>query len=280
MKVARALIVTCLLLIVVSGIAFSSTDAPPGVNPGTDRGRSDISPARNAAESPPGCGCSDIAYTDIFKSKGLGYVTSMEFGMAVRAVVNGDSRYSPSEIPGSWRVAAADWGAFVAPRAAKGSDAAHSTALSSLRPGFEGVELLKDSESCSPPLIYLASLEYRSRVGRPELTPAFPKLVREATHDLVARAEAKTQLAGRFTERAGAIVTKIREAERMGAGDCAPGKLEEAKAEVSRARREAADVRSSVQETESAFLKAEQAANVLLAGQRFALKKGLKCYPE
>jgi len=260
MRTRSAVTAACLLLLTISGTAFPSTDAPPSASPAVDNRGSDASAGFAGAGALPACRFSDIAYSDTFRSEGLGYVTSAEFAAALRAVANGDSKYSPAEIPQSWRAAVAEW---------DGS-----------RPGLEKLKALGDRRSNIPALIYLASMEYRSKARSPQLKPAYPVLVRAATRDLEGRIAAKQQLAGKFAERTDAIGVKLYTAELMGAAGCAPGAVADAKAELDLARREATDLRYSVQDTESSFRKAERFAEMLLARQQFASKKGLKCYAE
>ena len=260
MRTRTALSAACLLLLTVSGTAYSSTDGPPSASPAADKRGSEAAARLGGAAALPACSFSDVAYSDTFRAEGLGYVTSAEFAAALRAVVNGDSKYSPAEIPQSWRVAAAEW---------DGS-----------RPGLERLKALGDRGSNIPALIYLASMEYRWKARRPQLKPAYPVLVRAATRDLEGRVAAKQQLAGRFAERMDAIGVKLYEAELMGAAGCAPGAVADAKAELDMARRGVTDVRSSVQDTESSLLKAERFAEMLVVRQRFASQRGLKCYAE
>lgn len=260
MRTAKLLLVPCLVFLGISGAAFSSTDPAPAAGPGAGRGGGGVSDRFEGIESLPVCACSDIAYTDLFRSEGLGYVTSAEFAKAIRAVASGESRYSPAEIPGAWRVAAADWGAS--------------------RSGTAVLKFLEDREACIPALIYLASMEYRSSSGRRDVKPAFPLFVREATRDLAARAAAKRDLAVGFAKRENAIAAKIREAERMGAGECAPGAVASARTELERARRKAVEIRFSLKEAESGFRNAERSAETILTWQQFAAKTGRRCYAE
>ncbi len=260
MRTTKLLLAMCLVLLVISGAAFSSTDPVPTAGPGGDGWGGNAAARLEGIESLPVCACSDIAYTDIFRSEGLGYVTSAEFAKAIRAVASGESRYSPAEIPGAWRVAAADWGTS--------------------RTGTAVLKLLEDREACIPALIYLASMEYRLLSGRRDVKPAFPLFVREATHDLAARAAAKRDLAVSFAKRESAIAAKILEAERMGAGGCAPGAVAGAKAELERARRKAVEIRFSLKEAESGFQNAERSAETILTWQQFAAKTGRRCYAE
>lgn len=158
MRTRSAVTAACLLLLTLSGAAFPSTDGPPSASPAVDNRSSDVSAGLAGAGTLPACRFSDIAYSATFRSEGPEYVTSAEYAAALRAVANGDSKYSAAEIPQSWRGAVAD-----------------------------------------------------------------------------------------------------------------------AKAELDLARREATDLRDSVQDTESSFRKAERFAEMLLARQQFASKKGLKC---
>ncbi len=260
MRAVKLSIVTCLVLLCVSGTAFSSTDPAPNAGAGTEVRVTGPSDQAQGIESVPVCGCADIAYTDVFKSEGLGYISSQEFAGAIRAVANGESRYSPEEIPRAWRVAAANWGASSS--------------------GVAGLELLQDKDACIPALVYLASMEYRLRSGRREMRPAFPLFVREATKDLAARAAAKRDLAVSFAKRESSIAAKILEAERMGAGGCAPKAVADAKAELAHARRNAVEIRFSMKETESTFRNAERSAETILTWQQFAAKAGRRCYAE
>lgn len=260
MRASTVLVAACLLLLTVAGTAFPSSDGAPAARPGVEPRSADLASRLAGGDARPASGFTDIAYSDVFRTEGLEYVTSVEYAAALRAVANGESKYSPAEIPPSWRAAAADW---------DGS-----------RPGMERLRALGDRGSNIPALVYLASMEYRLRTRRPQLKPAYPVLVRAATRDLEGRFAAKQQLAERFAERSDAIGVKLYEAELMGAAGCAPGAVADAKAQLVEARREAADVRTSVKDAESSFLKAERFAEMLLARQQFASKRGLKCYAE
>ncbi len=262
MKTARALIgmAILLLLLLVPANALSAADALPSARPGAEATASVLQPSPEGLVAALAFACANIAYTDVFRSENPAYVLTPEFGRAVRAVANGESRYSPEEIPAGWWTAAGNRG--------------------SSRTGAEGLRLPGEWEACVPALVYLASMEYRSRLGRPALKPVFPVLVRMATRDLAVRAESRRQLAAGFAEREGAIAAKIREAERMGAGGCAPAAVADAKAELGRARRMSAEVRSGVDDTESAFRSAERLAEAILSRQQVASRTGFWCYAE
>jgi hypothetical protein len=220
--------------------------------------------------SPPAGGCPELAYTESFKARGLGYVYTTEFAEAVHAVANGKSTYSPQEIPPGWRAAAAEWRAYLAahPAAVPGS------------PAGPAADPYLGKDACSPALLYLASLEYRSRAGHQGVTPVFPRIVRTAVGDLGAQAAAKSRMAATYAKRSALIGAKIADAERMGAMECSPSELVRAKAELDRARHDAAGIRSGIRETDASFARAEQIADALLANRQFASRKGIKCYPE
>ncbi len=260
MGTRTVLAVACSMLLTVSTIAFSSTDGAPGAGPAAEPRTGGVSARIGGNDISPACGFSDIAYSGVFRTEGLDYVTTAQFAAALRAVARGESRYSPAEIPQSWRAVAADW--------------------DTSRPGTDRLKALGDRGSNIPALVYLASMEYRLQAHRPKLKPAYPVLVRAATRDLEGRLAAKQALAARFAERTDAIGVKLYEAEIMGASGCAPGAVADARAELEQARRQAGDIRSSVQETESSFRKAERWAEMLLSRQRYASMRGLKCYAE
>ncbi len=260
MRTVGFLLSTFLALLAVSGIAFSATVPASTASQGPDQPAIGASASPEGIESVPACSCSDIAYTDVFKSRGFEYVTSPEFAKAVRAVASGESRYSPEEIPRGWLAAAQDWGASTS--------------------GVAGLRLLQDRDACIPALVYLASMEYRLSSGHKEAKPVFPLFVREATHDLWARAAAKRDRAVSFAKREDAIAAKILEAERMGAGGCAPGAVANARTELERARQKAVQIRYSLQEAESGFQSAERSADTILTWQQVALRTGRRCYAE
>ena len=118
-------------------------------------------PRRVRSVSAPSGGCPDRAYTEIFQSKGLGYVHSREFAEAVRDVAIGASKYSPKEIPATWRDDAENW----------------------IGPGSEKLPFHRGDDACNPALVYMASMEYRARPGHEDVTPVFPRNVRAATRE-------------------------------------------------------------------------------------------------
>jgi hypothetical protein len=270
MRIMRAAFVLCLLAS-TAGNAFSSGELPGSVGIVGDKMGSDILFGLGPDASSPACGCPDLAYTEPFKAKGLGYVDTREFAEAVHAVASGNSRYSPREIPPGWQAAEAAWRRVLA---------AHTNVAAELAPARTFMTQLDakpffGKEACSPPLLYLASLEYRSMPGHQGVTPVFPRLVRAAAFDLGTRVVAKSRMAGNYAKRIAAIGVKIAEAERMGAEASAPRELSRAKSELDRARMDATGVRSGIQDTEASFARAEQTAGILL-GNQFASRKRFK----
>ncbi len=228
----------------------------------------------------PDCGCPDLVYSEAFQSKGLGYVSTPEYADAVRAVANGTSKYSPEEIPAAWRSIAAEWTAYLAMHPAGMSEPAESPVYSDAGEPYDAAAFLRKKEACGPALLYLASLEYRSRSGHEGVKPVLPLVVRAAAKDIEARVVAKQGMAASYAKRASAIGTRIAETERIGAEECSPGDLALAKSELELARREAGGVRTSLLETESLFRRAEQAADSILSIRRVASVKGTVCPSE
>jgi hypothetical protein len=260
MKVFRAAFVLCLLAS-MAGNAFSSGDLPESVGIVGDRMGSDLFSGLGQDLSSPACGCPDLAYTEPFKAKGLGYVATREFAEAVHAVASGNSRYSPREIPPGWQAAEADWRRYLAAHP-------YNSAAEPARPRafmtWLDAKPFFGKEACSPALLYLASLEYRSMPGHQGVTPAFPRLVRTAAFELGTQVVDKSRMAGIYAKRIAAMGVKIAGAERMGAEERAPRELARANSELDRARMDATGVRSGIQETEASFARAEQTADTLL----------------
>lgn len=255
MRTVLGVLVSCLLLSGVTATAFPFNDSLASVGTRAYRQGNDFAEKPGREASPPAGGCPDLAYTEIFQSKGLGYVHSREFAEAVRAVAVGASKYSPEEIPAFWRDDAENW----------------------IGPGSEMLPFHKGEDACNPALLYLASMEYRARPGHEGVTPVFPLNVRAATRE--ARVVAEWKKAGPFAERAAAVEFKIAVAERMGAGDCTRVELESAKLLLDRARNVAAASRNNRNNTEGAewLDRAERNADSLLANRQFAFRQGIGC---
>lgn len=241
------------LLVLMTGSAWSSSDAAGA--------------------------CPELAYTESFKARGLGYVYTEKFAEAVSAVADGASTYSPQDIPSGWKTAAAEWRAYIAAHPAGETGAMPTTAAPGLQGGLTADPYLS-KDACSPSLLYLASLHYRSKTGGQGATPVFPRIVKAGVMELGTQVVSKSRMAATYAKRGALIGEKIADAERMGAMDCAPSEVARAKSELDRARRDAAGIRSGIQETDASFARAEQIADALLANRQFASRTGIRCYPE
>ena len=244
--------VTCLLLSGVAATAYPFSDPLASVGTNARRQENDLADILGRDTPPPANGCPALASTELFQSKGLGYVHSREFADAVRAVAVGASRYSPRELPASWREDAENW---------SGS-------------GAENMPFHKGEDACNPALVYLASMEYRSRPGHENVKPVLPDTLRAATRE--AKVVAEWKKAGPFVERAAAVEFKIAVAERMGAGECRRVQLESAKLLLDRARNVAAATKNTSNGKEWLDL-AEQDADSLLASRQLAFRQGVMC---
>jgi len=76
-----------------------------------------------------------------------------------------------------------------------------------------------------------------------------------------------------FASRAASIGTRIAQAEKQGAADCTPRQLAAAKSELVRVRQEATSARTSLNETEAAFLRAESLADGLVVNRQLAASR-------
>lgn len=279
MRSAIAGTVFCAVLIMLASTAMPSGDVPASMGTGNDRRGADLTGGNGKDFSVPGCGCPDLAYTELFESKGLSYVFTAEFGDAIQAVANGRSAYSPKEIPPEWPSAAAAWRSYIAAHPGGEAGTLQSASFPNSRALLDQDAFLSN-DACTPALVYLASLEYRSRPGHQGVNPAFPRLVRTAIYELGSTVVAKNRMAPAYAARTTGIRNKIAEAERMGAQDCQPGELAGAKSALDHALRAASGARVGVPETDTSFAKAEKAADALLAKRVYAMQRGVKCLPE
>lgn len=264
--------VSCLLLFVLwTGTGYSLEYSPPPAL-SADGHAGDRYGSIDKADSRPSLSCADVAYTDIFRARRLEYVHSPEFAEAVRFVVSGASRYSPAEIPAAWTTIATEWSRHLGSHREGAAGPAVSAEFTDDRAGDGGLHLLREGESLAPALVYLASMEYRSRRGHEDVTPVFPWVLRQAYADLDNRVAAKRQSAKGFSKRAAAIAAKISDAERKGAGDDAPDLVTRAKSALDCACRDAMGFHASVRETEAAFDSAERAAEAISARDRYRSK--------
>lgn len=268
MKAAVGACILCLALMIGAAPVHPSDDL-------SARAAATVKPAGSLAgnfekvDFQPSCKCGDFAHTSIFMVNRLQYVQTPEFAEAVRMLASGNSKYSPRnprEVPmSSWRTFAAE----LDRHSAAGERGATGTTVSAVPPGVlrgdSGVCFFRVEEKMIPALLYLASLEYRSLPGHDDVTPIFPRYFRAAISELDARMGEKQRMAAAFARRAAAIKARIAEAERRGPGNCPPELLARAKSELDSAYRDAMGVRSSLQETDMAFARAERAADNLLA---------------
>ena len=259
----KAVIGTCvsiLMLIAWVGTVLPSDDSMMLVPLEAGEPSSDLFGTFNNADLKPSCTCADIAYMDSFNSSQLAYIHTPEFAEAVRIVACGDSKYSPKRIPipSSWGGVAMELHRQLAVHPEEEIRPTPSVGPLDVRTEDGGLSLLKEKTNLIPALIFLSSLEYRSRPGHEDASPIFTRIVRTATAELDARMAEKCQWADAFAKRAAAIREMIAEAERLGPGICPPDKLARAKSDLDRACRQAVGVRYSLQETDSAFAQAEK----------------------
>jgi hypothetical protein len=262
--------VACQLVVMAAGSGTSSAGSP-----GIEMKAGDflmLSPSSFL----PSCGCPDIAYTNTFRSGGLGYVASEEFADAIHAVANGSSEYSPQVIPADWRTAAESWIEYRKVILEQEANEVAVTAVFQLQDG-EMFQFPKGKYACSPSLVHFASLEFIKKRRQRILTPVSTEAVHKAIKELEAIMDAKRKMAPRLAARARAIASRIKEAERMGAGDCSPGDVSRTKAELEQAFMEARTTRSAPSETVASFDRAERFADYLLSERRFASSSGGRC---
>jgi hypothetical protein len=225
----------------------------------------------------PSCGCPDLALTETFQSRGLGYVGSPEFAEAVVAVANGVSGYSPVDIPPEWRSAAKKWIVYLASNPEGASDVLPANSV--FRPReCEEAQFFDRKDACNSELVHLASLEYRKAKGREDIPMVPPDVVPEGTMELAGTIAAKRKLAPRLSARAELIGSMILEAERLGAGKCLQGEVARAKRELELAFREARMIRSDHPETVASFDRAERTASFLLEDSRDGSDRGMGCW--
>jgi hypothetical protein len=238
--------------------------------------------------------CPDIAIMPEFRSGGLDYVHSVEFADAVYAVASGTSKYSPEAVPPEWMATASRWWRHVVvketatisiPRATNtlrsigeaGSTTAGLHEIRLLSPTGEGIDLEQaglTGESCSPSLLFRASLEYRNRTGHSDAKLVYPYKVRTAAQGLGDSIRVKLEMAKKFANRANKITEMIARAEKMGAANCQQEELAMAKYELSHTRRLLADIHTDTQETEASLTKVELAAGSILRMHRLASSRG------
>lgn len=258
----------CLLLIMQAGLVYPSDDSPASASAVGEKQASDLSGNLEKVDFKPSCNCCDFAYMDTFKANHLLYIQTPEFVEAVRTVASGDSKYSPragEDIPfATWKAFAMELGRHFEANTSEAVEPAPSAASSDVRAEKGGLGLLAERKCLIPALVYLASLEYRSKSGQAGIRPIFPRLLRAAAAELDARLSEKRRMAEAFAKRAAAIKARIAEAEQTAARKCSPDELARARSELQRACREALGVRSTLQETDTAFARAEKVVDGLV----------------
>jgi len=249
--------------------------------------------------SPPGTGqavrpasfsfCPVIADTKKVQSRGIGYIRTREFAEAVKSVADGKSSYGPRNTPEEWKGAANLWGSSVA----SSGKAKIVVMPGEVSPGKRQVVLLSPSgatidparigleeRSCNPELLFRASLEYRARRGQENTPLLYPHLVRDAAAGIGKTVTAKMEMAGRSATRLEETSKRIRQAERMGAGECQPKELARAKAELAVASRGITELDFDPSMTETVLARAETLSGNLLSERRYAASRGIRCLPE
>ncbi|MGE5189301.1 MAG: hypothetical protein ACM3NF_04525 [Gemmatimonadota bacterium] len=269
MKPAFGACILCLLLIVGAAPAYPSGDSSGWVVAMAEKPAENLAGNLEKVDFQPYCKCSDIAHTGVFRANRLQYVRTPEFARAVRILASGESRYSPRvsrDLPlATWKMFADELGRHSDIDAGDALGAAPSALPLNVRTGSGEMCFLRVEERMIPALMYLASLEYRSWPGHADVMPVFPRYFRAATSELDARMTQKREMAGMFARRAAAIRARIAEAERRGTRTCSAEELARAKSELDRAYRDALGARTSLQEADVAFARAEKVADGLLA---------------
>jgi hypothetical protein len=206
--------------------------------------------------------CPDLARTGLFRSKGLGYLHTLEFAEAVSAVAGGRSSFAPPPVPEDWKDASSRWLMHLMTHEA---GILPGSVLLPLGEGFSSEE-----SPCDPQLLHKSSLEYRSRPGNGSAGVVYPYYVPMAAHEL-------EKVILPHSVRAGRIAATIELAERMGAAACSPTLVEAAKEALDGARRAAAERHYDAVSLEPSFSDAERLADELSEGRRLAAAQGVPC---
>jgi len=206
--------------------------------------------------------CPDLARTELFRSKGLGYVHTLAFADAISAVAGGRSSFAPPPVPEGWQDASSRWLMHLL---------THDAGLlpqSVLLPLGEGFS--SEEEPCDAQLLHRSSLEFRARTGNEAAGVVYPYYVPLAAHEL-------ERMILPHSSRAERLAARIELAERLGASDCSPGLVGDAKAALEGARRLAADRHYDAVLLEPSFADAERLADALAEGRRVAAAQGVTC---
>lgn len=206
--------------------------------------------------------CPDLARTELFRSKGLGYVHTLPFADAISAVAGGRSSFALPPVPEEWLDASSRWLMHLL---------THDAGLlpqSVMLPLGEGFS--SEEESCDAQLLHKSSLEFRARPGNEAAGVVYPYYVPLAAHEL-------EKMILPHSARAERIASTIELAERLGAEECLPGLVGKAKAALDDARRVAAERHYDAVILEPYFADAERLADALADGGRVAAAQGTPC---
>jgi len=206
--------------------------------------------------------CPDLGRTELFRSKGLAYVHTLAFAEAISAVAGGRSSFALPPVPQEWQDASSRWLMHLL---------THDAGLlpqSVLLPLGEGFS--SEEDPCDPQLLYKSSLEFRARPGNEAAGVAYPYYVPLAAHEL-------ERMILPHASRAERIAARIELAERLGAAECSPGLVGEAKEALGGARRVAAERHYDAVLLEPSFADAERLADSLAEGRRIAAARGVAC---
>ena len=206
--------------------------------------------------------CPDLARTELFRSKGLEYVHTLEFAEAVATVARGNSPFAPKPVPAEWGTVAAQWYLHLAAHDAERS-AGHLTPVQWKR-------FSADEEPCDPVLLHKASLEYRATHGNAKAGVVYPYYAPMGAAEL-------QETIGRLDDLSEHVASKIELAERMGASQCSPRDVARAVEALGNAQRIAAAHHFDPDYAERPFLVAERLADDLLESRRTATALGFVC---
>ncbi|MFA6147821.1 MAG: hypothetical protein WC899_06410 [bacterium] len=206
--------------------------------------------------------CPDLAITDLFRSKKLEYVHTLEFAEAMATVARGESPFAPQPVPNEWNSMVAQWylHLFTADAAAAAGDP----------PSQPRMRFSAEEEPCDPALIHKASLEYRATHGNGKVSVVYPYYVPMGASEL-------QEKIGRIDGLSERVASKIGLAERTGASKCSPGDIARAEKALELALRTAAAHHYDPDFAKPPFLEAERLADDLVENRRIANAMGFVC---
>ena len=249
MKTVCSLLFGVLLGIAAAGAAGAAGESGPG--PGGDTSQ----PQQSYV-------CPDLASTNLFRSKGLEYVHTLEFAEAMATVARGASPFAPQPVPNEWNSVVAQWYLHLV--------AADAAASAGDPPRQQWKRFSAEEEPCDPVLIHKASLEYRARHGNGKVGVVYPYYVPMGAAEL-------QETIGRLDDLSDRVVSKIGLAVRMGASLCSPEDIARAEQALERARRIAAARHFDPDFAERPFIAAERLADDLVENRRIANAMGFVC---